>query len=157
MAKDRFPRLVQAWPARSCHPLPRQCKTRSRFSGTRTTSLLFHHALQGMLVLARKIHHLRHLGFGDFIGEYAALPNSMMMHVEHDLGRGFDILLEELLQNVNDEFHRRVIVIQYQDAIQVRPLGLRFDLGDDGCRRTACPARRVIVVARSGNNNLCHI
>ena len=112
--------------------------------------LLFHHALQGMLVLARKIHHLRHLGLGDFVGEYTALPNSVMMDVEHDLGRGFDILLEELLQNVNDEFHRRVIVIQYQDTIQIRPLGLRFDLGDDGCRRTAGSARRRIVLAHSG-------
>src|SRR5438046_8713146 len=27
--------------------------------------LFFHHALQGVLVLARKIHHLRHLGLGD--------------------------------------------------------------------------------------------
>ncbi len=55
--------------------------------------LLFHHALQRMLVLASKIHHLRHLGLGDLVGEHSALPNSMMMDVEHDLGRGFDILL----------------------------------------------------------------
>ena len=41
--------------------------------------LFFHHALQGVLVLARKIHHLGHLGFGDLISEYAALPDSMMM------------------------------------------------------------------------------
>ena len=59
---------------------------------------LFHHALQGMLVLARKIHHLRHLGLGDLVGKNAALANSVMMDVEHDLGRGFDVLLEELLQ-----------------------------------------------------------
>ena len=35
--------------------------------------LLFHHALQGMLVLARKIHHLRHFGFGNLVGEHATL------------------------------------------------------------------------------------
>ena len=103
-----------------------------------------------MLVLARKIHHLRHLGLGDLVGEHPALPDSMMMDVEHDLGRGFDILLEELLQNVNDEFHRRVIVIQYQDTIQIWPLGLRFDLCDDGRRRTTGPARRRVVVTHSG-------
>src|ERR1700722_9735209 len=75
--------------------------------------LLFHHALQGMLVLAREIHHLRHLGLGNLIGEHATLPDSMMMDVEHDLGCGFDILLEEFLQDVNDKLHRRVIVVQY--------------------------------------------
>src|ERR687887_2167878 len=55
--------------------------------------LLFHHALQGVLVLAREIHHLRHLGLGDLVGEHAALPDSMMMDVEHDLGRSLDILV----------------------------------------------------------------
>jgi hypothetical protein len=59
--------------------------------------LLFHHALQGMLVLARKIHHLCHLGLGDLVGEHPALPDPMMMDVEHDLGGGFNVLLEELL------------------------------------------------------------
>src|SRR5205823_5971632 len=47
--------------------------------------LLFHHALQGVLVLAREIHHLRHFGLGDLVGEHAALPDSVMMDVEHDL------------------------------------------------------------------------
>ena len=59
--------------------------------------LFFHHALQGMLVLARKIHHLGHLGLGDLVGEHAALPDPMMMDMKHDLGRGFDVLLKELL------------------------------------------------------------
>src|SRR5262249_501113 len=53
--------------------------------------LLFHHALQRVLMLAREIHHLRHLGLGDLVGEHAALPDSVMMDVEHDLGRGFDV------------------------------------------------------------------
>jgi hypothetical protein len=92
-----------------------------------------------MLVLAREIHHLRHLGLGDLVGEHAALPDSMMVDVEHDLRRGLDILLEKLLQHQNDKFHRRVIVVQYQDAVQVRALGLRFDLGDNRCRRAPGP------------------
>ena len=90
-----------------------------------------------MLVFARKIHHLRYLGLGDLVGEYSALPDSVVMNVEHDLGRGFNVLLEELLQNVNDKFHRRVIVVQNQDPIEIRTLCLRLDLGDDGCGRTA--------------------
>ena len=56
--------------------------------------LLFHYTLQGMLVLAGKVHHLRHLGLGDLIGEHASLADSMMMDVEHDLGGGFRILLK---------------------------------------------------------------
>ena len=83
-----------------------------------------------MLVLAGKIHHLGHLGLGDFVGEHPALPDSMVMDVEHDLGRGFDILLEKLLQDVNDKLHRRVIVVQYQHTIEIRALGLGLDLGE---------------------------
>jgi len=113
--------------------------------------LFFHHALERMLVLARKIHHLGHLGLGDLVGEHPALPDSMMMDVEHDLGRGFDILLEELLQDVNDEFHRRVIVVQYQDTIEIGAFRLRLDLGDNGRGRTAGPACAVLIVAHSGS------
>jgi hypothetical protein len=75
----------------------------------------------------------------------------MMMDVEHDLGRGFDILLEELLEHVDDEFHRRVIVVQNQDTIEIRAFGLRLDLGDDGGGRTAGPACAVLIVAHSGS------
>src|SRR5882757_9574845 len=133
----------------------KQCKTRS-FLGQafcqildRARLLLFHHALQGMLVLACKIHHLRYLRLGDLVGEYSALPDSVVMNVEHDLGRGFDVLLEELLQNVNDKFHRRVIVVQNQDPIEIRALCLRLDLGDDGCGRTAAAPGAVLIVAHS--------
>jgi hypothetical protein len=59
--------------------------------------LFFHHALQGMLVLAREVHHLRHFRLGDLVGEHAAFADAVMVHVKHDLGRGFHILLKELL------------------------------------------------------------
>ena len=45
-------------------------------------------------MLAGEVHDLRHLGFGDFVSEDAALPDAVMMDMEHDLGRGLDILLE---------------------------------------------------------------
>jgi hypothetical protein len=32
---------------------------------------------------------------------------------------------------MHDEFHRRVVVVQQQDAIEIRPLRLRLGLGDD--------------------------
>jgi len=52
--------------------------------------LLFHHALQGMLVLAAKSSPAS-FGLGDLIGEHAALSHSVMMDVEHDLGRGLGV------------------------------------------------------------------
>src|SRR5437764_13368443 len=103
-----------------------------------------------MLVLAREVHHLRHLGLGDFIGEHAALANPMVMNVQHDLGGGLDVLLEEPFQDENDELHRSIVVIQDQDAIKIRALGLWLDLGDDGSSRTAGASGAVFVIAHSG-------
>ena len=97
-------------------------------------------------MLARKIHHLRHLGLGDLVGEDAALADPVMMDVEHDLGGGFDVLLKELFQDVDHELHRRVIVVENQDAVQVGSLGLRLDLGDDGGSRPARTGRAVFVL-----------
>ncbi len=76
----------------------------------------FHHALQGMLVLAREIHHLRHLGLGDLVGKYTALANPVMMDVKHAIGwsAASTSFLEELLQDVNDASHRRIVVVQDQ-------------------------------------------
>ena len=48
-----------------------------------------------MLVLARKIHHLRHLGLGDLVGEDTAFADAVMMDVQHDFGRCRGVLLEE--------------------------------------------------------------
>ena len=70
----------------------------------------FHHALQGVLVLAREIHHLRDFRFGDFVGENAALADAVVMDVQHDLGRGLGILLEKFLQHMNNELDRKSVV-----------------------------------------------
>ena len=48
-------------------------------------------------MLARKIHHLRHFGLGNLVGENTALADPMMMNMQHDLGCCFNILLEEFL------------------------------------------------------------
>src|SRR5207248_3712545 len=117
----------------------------------RITLLFFHHALQGVLVLTPTIHHLRHFRLGDLIGEYAALPDSVMMNVEHDLGGGLGVLLEEFFQHMNDELHRCVVVVQNQHPIEVGPLGFRLDLGDDGSRGPPGPAGTVLIVAHSGS------
>ena len=59
--------------------------------------LLFHHALQRMLMFSGKVHHLSHFGFGDLVGKNATFADAMMMHMQHDRGRGFNVLVEELL------------------------------------------------------------
>jgi hypothetical protein len=45
------------------------------------------------------------------------------MDMEHDLGGFFAVLLENVLQDVDDELHRRVIVIQHQYLVHRRFLG----------------------------------
>lgn len=100
-------------------------------------------------MLAGEIHHLCHLGLGNLVGEHAALPDAVMMDMQHDLGRRLDVLVEELLQYMDDEFHRRVVVVQDQHAIEVRSFGLRLDLGDDRSVRARRAARTVLVIAHT--------
>src|SRR5262249_40460069 len=56
----------------------------ARRGGRPLWSLLLHHALQRMLVFACKVHHLRHLRFGDLVRENAAFADSVMVDVQHD-------------------------------------------------------------------------
>jgi hypothetical protein len=92
-------------------------------------SILLDGALERMLVLASQVHGLRDFGLGNFIGEDTAHTDTTLMNVKHDLCRILCRLAEETLKHVNDEFHRRVIVIQHQNLVHRRPLGLftRFD------------------------------
>jgi hypothetical protein len=102
-----------------------------------------------MLVFAGKVHDLRHLGFGYFVGVDPAFADAVMMHVQHDSGGRLAVLVEKPLQHVNHEFHWGVVVVQQQHPIEVRPLGLRLGLGDDGGAGIATLAASLaIVVAR---------
>src|SRR5690606_41891130 len=84
-----------------------------------------------MLVLPREIHDLRHLGFCHLIGIEAAHTHTMLMHMEHDYSRFLPPLVEEPLQNVNDELHRRAVVIQEQNLVEGGIRGFRRRLRDD--------------------------
>jgi len=75
--------------------------------------LFFNRALQWVLVLAGEVHHLGDLGFGDLVGENTAHPNPAAVHVHHDVGGFLAGFLKEAFQHVNDEFHRRVVVVQH--------------------------------------------
>ena len=88
-------------------------------------------------MFACEVHHLRDFGFRDLIGKYSALPNTVMVNMKHDSRGGFMVLVEEPLQHVDHELHRRVVVIEDQNPVETRSLGLRFGFGDDRRAGTA--------------------
>src|SRR5215469_12487050 len=97
-----------------------------------------------MLVLPSKIHDLGHLGLGNLIGINATDSDTAAMHVEHDASRLLPALVEEPFENMNDELHRSVIVIQHQDLVHRGLFGLRLGLDDYACTRPFFPALSVV-------------
>src|SRR5262245_45156149 len=95
--------------------------SRLRENDGTATSLLFHHALQRMLMLAGEVHDLSDLGFRNFICVDAALPDTVLVHMQHDPGRLLAAFLEEALEHVDDELHRRVVVVEQEHPVQARP------------------------------------
>src|SRR5881392_1750799 len=88
-------------------------------------------AMQRMLVLPGEVHDLRHFGFGYLIGIDTTNTDPASMHVQHDAGRFLATLAKKTFENVHDELHRRVVVIQHQYLIHRRLLRLRLWLDDD--------------------------
>src|SRR5690606_33455682 len=63
----------------------------------------------------------------------STFADAVIMNMPHDLCGSLAVLVKKPLKNMNDKFHRRVIVVQKQDAIQIWFLRLCFRLGyDDG-------------------------
>src|SRR5439155_3624667 len=91
----------------SCHIPNRASPAPFHIGGV---SLLFHHALQRMLMFAGKVHHLRHLGLGHLVGVDAAFPDAVLVDVHHDAPCGLGILVEELLEHVDHEFHWGAVI-----------------------------------------------
>src|SRR5262249_59812006 len=95
----------------------RDCVTARRLSSfqARPRSLgglvLFQRALQRMLVLPGEIHDLGHFGLGHFVGVDATHSHTPAMYVQHDASCLRAILVEKPLEDVNDEFHRGIIVV----------------------------------------------
>ena len=63
-------------------------------------------------MFAGKVHHLRHFGLSDFVGVDTAFADPVMVNVEHNSRRGFAVFIEEALQHMHDELHRRVVVVE---------------------------------------------
>src|SRR4029077_11205471 len=86
----------------------------------------------------------------DLVSENAAFADAVLMHMHHDAMRRLAILVEETLEDVDHELHRRVVVVEQQNPIEVRPLGLRLGLGDDRSAGSALAFALAIVVRQAG-------
>ncbi len=83
-------------------------------------SLSFHGALQRMLVALREIHHLGDLGFCDLVGKHAHNRQPLLVDRQHEIKRLCVAHTKEPLKHMDNEFHRREIVIQDQERIYRR-------------------------------------
>ena len=101
-------------------------------------------------MFSRKVHNLRHFRFCDLVRINAAFADSVVMDMQHDARRGLPILVEKSFQHMNDEIHRRVIVVEQQDAVETRLLGLHLGFRDDrGAGPVAIVASFAIVARRA--------
>eukprot|EP01026_Neomeris_dumetosa_P026666 TRINITY_DN21740_c0_g1_i1.p1 TRINITY_DN21740_c0_g1~~TRINITY_DN21740_c0_g1_i1.p1 ORF type:complete len:129 (+),score=8.55 TRINITY_DN21740_c0_g1_i1:44-430(+) len=67
------------------------------------------------------------------------------MDMEHDPRRFFAVLVEESLQDMNDELHGRVVVVQHQNFVHRRLFGFRPRADDH--TRIAAVVVSVVVAA----------
>src|SRR5262245_35686707 len=92
---------------------------------------LFHHALQGVLMLPGVCRDLLYLSGSNVAGIYPAHPDAFAVHLQHHLGGSLPAHAEELLQHHHHELHGGVVVVQQHDLehrrrLQLAPLGLQY-------------------------------
>ena len=73
---------------------------------------------------AGEFNHLRHFCFRHFVGEDSADTHTMPVDLQHDLHGLVATFVEESLEDVHDEFHRRVVVVQQKHLIETGLLRL---------------------------------
>ena len=93
------------------------------------------------------------LCFRDLEGEDAANAHTVAVDMQHHVDRFLAGLAENLFQDMDDELHRRVIVVQEQDLVEAWLLGLGACFGDDAGSGVASGISRpvlvvVVIVAR---------
>src|SRR5262249_31800722 len=98
-------------------------------------SVLFHGALQRVLMPTGGLDHLCNLGFGDFIREDSTHPDAILMYMQHNSCRTLARFVEKAFKDIDHEFHGRVVVVENQHTVHGRLLGLGLRLGDDGRTR----------------------
>ncbi len=97
-------------------------------------------------MFARKVHNLRHFCLGNLVRKNAAFSDAVMVHMKHDTRRILAGFLEKPFQNMHDELHGRVIVIQQQHPVLARAFDLRLYLRDDDGARAGIVVIVPIVV-----------
>ena len=75
-------------------------------------SRFFHRTKERVLVLTGVGRDLGDLGFGNLESEHAAHAFALGMNLQHNARRRRSIHTEDMLQHVDDELHRSVIVVQ---------------------------------------------
>lgn len=100
-----------------------------------------------MLIGSRTVHDLRHFGLCDLERIDANDRDTLCMDGHHDVLCARAVHVEESLQHINDELHRRVVVIQHQDFVKRRSLGFRFALLHDA--DITITVEHVIIVLRA--------
>ena len=80
---------------------------------------LFHRAQQRKARLPRPFGDLVNAEFRDFAGVDAAYAYTLLMNGEHDFRRFFRAFAENIHQHQHHKFHRGVIVVVQQHAIQL--------------------------------------
>src|SRR5690606_30496320 len=84
-----------------------------------------------MLMLTGKIHDLRDLGFSHLKRINSTFTNAVIVNMPHDLCGSLTIFMKKSLENVHDEFHRCVVVVQEQHAVEAWLLRFGLCLRDD--------------------------
>src|SRR5260221_5778267 len=88
-----------------------------------------------MLMASGCFDHLSNLCVCNVVSEDPTHTDTVLVNMEHDSGRTFTRLVEETFKDIDYEFHRRVVIVQNQHAIEGRFLGLGLRLRDDGRAR----------------------
>jgi len=99
-----------------------------------------------MLMPPGEFNHLGDFCFRDLECEDAADAHAVTMDVQHHIHRFLAGFAENLFQYVDDELHRRVVVVQQQHLVERRLLGLGARFGDDPGAGVARPVLVVVVV-----------
>ena len=71
-------------------------------------------------MLTRQILDQSHLGFGDFISVNSRHPNAFLMDVEHDLDGLCLFFVENILEDLHNEFLGSIVVIVQQNFVEGR-------------------------------------
>lgn len=69
-------------------------------------------------MLARVNHHLRHLGLRNLVREYPTDALAAGMNLKHDASGVLAVQPEHVLQDIDDELHWRVVVVQQDHLVK---------------------------------------